>query len=82
MLLEIKRDWIPKIERYIISHEWTELPITVIEDLIECCNMVLEGKASKEAFQNDHSFWAVSKEEQRTKRDEKKGNLIYDSLKI
>lgn len=89
MLLSLKKEWMPKVKRFIICHEYIEVPLSVVDDLIECCEMVLESKGSGTEFiipyvpfQNGRSYWAVKGEEHREMADGKIGNMIYDYKKI
>jgi len=88
-LTELKNSWLNRIDRLIICHEYIELPTNIINDLIECCDLVLNDEASGEEFiipyvpfQNGHSYWAVKGASHREKTDGKYGNLIYNSEKI
>lgn len=89
MLLSLKKEWMPKVERVIICHAYIEVPLSVVDDLIDCCELVLEKKGSGiefiipyVPFQNGRSYWAAKGEEHRKKVDGKIGNMIYDNQKI
>lgn len=88
-LLELREEWMKKVEHFIICHEYIEIPVSVVDDVIECCDMVMEGKTLGEKFiipyipfRNGRSYWAVKGEEHREKVDGKIGNMIYDIKKI
>lgn len=88
-LMKLKEKWMERVEHFIICHEYIEIPTSVVEDVINCCDMVIEGRASGQEFiipyvpfQNKRSYWAANGAEHREKVDGKIGNLIYDMDKI
>lgn len=86
----LKKEWQERIERILICHgDIQNIPLMVIDDLIECCNLVLEGKGSRKKFvmpykpfQNGVALWAEKGEASRSITDGHFGNLIYCTDKI
>ena len=85
MLKELKQEWMPYVKRILICHgESMEAPLTVADDLIECCERVMDGKGCQEEFlmpyvpfRNGRAFWAAAGEDDRIHTDGVYGNLIY-----
>lgn len=85
MLLALSKEWMPKVKRILICHGQTqEMPLNVVHDLIECCDMVLEGKGCREEFvmpyapfRNGLALWAAPGKDDRSHTDGCCGNLIY-----
>lgn len=84
-LCHLKDVWMPRVRRILICHgPRLSAPISVIDDLIECCDRVLEGRATEETFvlpyepfRNGIARWAVMGEDHRWDYDGRFGNLIY-----
>lgn len=84
MLLALRKDWMPRIMRLCICHGYFEIPLTTVDDLMECCESVLSGTDDAVAFEmpyapfrNGKSFWANAGLDSRLTSDGKFGNLIY-----
>lgn len=87
MLLALQKEWMPKVDRILICHKYTQVPVHVVEDLLECCDMVLNGKGSKIKFimpyaplRNGTSLWAADGAEHRESVDGRFGNFIYHAF--
>ena len=84
MLLCLQREWMSKVERIMICHGYSQVPNRVVEDLLECCDRVLNGNGSNAEFimpyaplRNGVSLWAADGEDHRETVDGKFGNFIY-----
>ena len=84
-LRRLKDEWLPKVKRILICHgPHLSVPLSLIDDLIECCSRVLRGDATKsqfllpyKPFRNGVARWAAEGEDHRWDHDGKYGNLIY-----
>lgn len=84
-LCKLKSEWMPYITRFLICHgPYLDAPISMIDELIECCDRVLEGKGCKLPFvipyipfRNGTAYWASEGEDHRMNCDGAFGNLIY-----
>lgn len=87
MLLNLQKEWMWKTDRIFICHDYAQVPLQMIDDLLECCDMVLNGKGSDTEFimpyaplRNGVSLWAAEGEEHRKDVDSKFGNFIYHKI--
>ena len=87
MLLDLQKEWMWKVDRMFICHDYAQIPVQVVEDLIECCDMVLNGNGSDvefimpyEPLRNGVAMWAADGENHREDVDGKIGNLIYHKI--
>lgn len=82
-LRRLKEDWGKKLRRMMICHDYTEVPLACIDEVLACCDSVLAGRDAKEPFvfgfeplKCEHSAWAAAGGAAR--RDGKFGNVAYD----
>lgn len=84
-LRSLNENWMKKIQRILICHApHTSVPLSLVDDLLDCCDSVLERRASGEPFaflytpfQSGPARWAAPGEDHRWDHDGKFGNLIY-----
>ena len=85
-LCRLKEQWLPQIRRILICHgPYLDAPISMIDDLISCCDHVMAGRKDGGDFviqytplQNGPAHWAVAGGDQRWSYDGHFGNLIYN----
>lgn len=82
-LARLKREWGGRLRRMMICHDFTEVPLECIDEVIACCDSVLADADAREPFvfafeplKCEHSAWAAAGGAAR--RDGKFGNVAYD----
>ena len=82
-LTRLKERWGKAIRRMMICHDYTEVPLDCIDQVIACCDSILAGTDAKEPFvfafeplKCEHSAWAAAGGACRA--DGKFGNIAYD----
>ena len=84
-LLALKKNYGGKIRRWFISHVYTEMPPEILDELIECCRLIISGKENGQKFQFGLAGYesmqavfcnAVDSEEKRL--DGKWANIVFD----
>lgn len=86
-LKRIKEEWMPKVSHLVICHDYDFVPSDCIDNVAECCRLVLEGKDDQETFVHPNPMfagmpvrWAKKGGADRT--DGKFGNIAYNYKKV
>ncbi|MCR5230555.1 MAG: MBL fold metallo-hydrolase [Solobacterium sp.] len=86
-LKRIKEEWMPKVSHMVICHDYDFVPADCIDNVAECCRLVLEGKDDQETFVHPNPMfagmpvrWAKKGGADRT--DGKFGNIAYNYKKV
>lgn len=86
-LLQLKREWGPQIDKYVICHDYDYVPADCVDQVIDCCRRILSGTDDRAPFQHPNpSFsayparWASDGGADR--KDGKFGNIVYDYTRL
>ena len=85
----MKERWGSKIKRWLISHAVPEVPTGILEELIDCCEIVMQGKSKGAHFHfdfadmaNENAYFAYPAGDDQMRQDGHLGNIVYDSKRI
>ena len=82
-LMRLKRMRNHQISEWYNFHNYTEMPASIIDDLIQGCRDALDGKASGPVFRGDPRFRFVYPIDRKWKRtDGRVGNIIVDLTRL
>lgn len=88
-LLNLKKQYGDKVKRWILSHMMTDVPAEILDELIECCEMILAGNANGQHFHfdfadmgNENACFAYPAGANQFREDGGLGNIIYDKTRI
>ncbi|MDD3361253.1 MAG: MBL fold metallo-hydrolase [Hespellia sp.] len=87
-LLHLKEEYGGRIKHWILSHMMMEVPVGILDELIECCETVFEGKASGQNFVFDFAdmgsedaYFVYPAGVNQLRQDGHLGNIIYSTKK-
>lgn len=79
-------EWKPQLARMMICHDYNAVPLSCIDDALDCCERILAGTSDNEPFSfafepidGQKCAWAVRGGPQR--QDGKFGNIAFDTQK-
>lgn len=82
-LLDLKARWGGRMQRMMICHDYTSVPLDCIDNVLACCDSILAGTDAREPFvfafepmKCRDSVWAAPGGA--TRKDGKFGNVTYD----
>lgn len=86
-LINLKNTLGERLKKMVICHDYTYVPIECIDNVIECCDLILSGKSEDDYFETPlekgpetYARWAKKGGPNRV--DGKFGNIVYDTRRI
>lgn len=88
-LLSLKERYGDKIDHWYISHMLQEVPVSILDELLECCEAVFEGRAAGQHFHfdfadmgSDDAYFVYPAGENQLRLDGCWGNIVYNKKNI
>ena len=86
-LKRIKEEWMPKSRAMVICHDYDIVPDECIDNVMDCCRMILEGTDDKEEFVHPNPMLAGmpvrwAKKGGANREDGKFGNIAYNYMQV
>lgn len=86
VLCHIREKYASRMKHYVICHDFDEVSLTCLDQVIACCDRILAGETSSiyfdfpfEPLHTENSYWAI--DPQKTSM-ENFGNIIYNKYNI
>lgn len=87
-LVRLKAQYGGCIKHWFISHVMPEVPVTILDELIECCDQALAGEDEGQHFLfdfanmgNENAKFVYPAGEDQFRKDGKMGNIIFDTTR-
>lgn len=88
-LLKLKEQYGDIMKHWFISHAMPEVPVSILGELIECCDAVVEGRADGPHFEfdfadmgNEDAYFVYPVDDNQLRTDGHWGNIVYDRKRI
>ena len=86
VLCRIREEYSLRMKHYVICHDYDEVPLTCLDQVIACCDLILAGETSGiyfdfpfEPLHSEYSYYAVDPQKTGI---ENFGNIIYNKHNI